>query len=215
MTASRRQARAKTVAAHDSRRQRRLPSIVQALVLFVLLLPVYPLVFPYYETAVVYGARLFLTASPGAVWIETLPSGGWLVTSPGDHGQQESLTFNNERFSRLSLQDLLIITCLLLATPVPWTSRARLCAIGIACVLIATAGSLASCAGALSRWCAEDTSGRLCRNLAGALSPWSHVVCFAVWMGLAGRYWIGGPDPAHRAGGTSRRPQGGDERRPG
>jgi hypothetical protein len=167
-----------------------LRSAMQALVLLIVLLPLYPRVLPYYESAVLSGARFFLKTSPGDLRVDRLPDGGWLVASGDRPGGRVSLALGNRRFAMLALEGLLITTCLLLATPVPWHRRAVLCVLGIVCLMVVTSGSVAVSAGALARWCSADTGGRMCRNLAGVLSPWSHVICFAVWMGVAGPSWL-------------------------
>ena len=174
----------------DSGQRRLASSALQASVLLLVVLPAYIWLFPWLESLVVLGARGLLDAVPGGVRLEWLAAGGWLVSStsaaPG-----RSLAFGSELFGMVSLSSLAITTCLFLATPLPWRKRLMISLLGVTSVMVLTAVSLAASSWILILWCLEGTDNPLCRNVAGFLSPWSHVLSFSVWLGIAGRTWIG------------------------
>ena len=158
-------------------------------VLLLVFLPGYLYCLPVIETSVLHAAKVILSLSD--VTLSEAPTSGWVV-SRGSCSGHCGVAFGNERFSQGAFLGLAVVSSLILATALPLKERMRAwCAAGVLFVAL-EALSMAGCSYAIGVLCLEDTRSRLCRNLAGLLSPLSVPLSVFVWYATAGRCWFPG-----------------------
>jgi len=167
-------------------RSRVLSYCLKAILLLCLLIPLYRWALPSLEWSIVRGASLVLAVFDPRARLSFGTDGTWRV-SASEHAA--SLAFGGEAFRGAAFLSLLVLASLIIPMQLSWKTRFKVLLAGVFWILVIESASLAVCASGLARLCVDHASSRSCRNLAGLMGPWSHIVSMTVWIALVWPHW--------------------------
>ncbi len=181
-------------------RRRLFAFTLQAFLLLIVFLLLYPVVLPLYEPCVLVPTNAILKGLAPPSHVETDAAGNrvaYLVTEGGTHTPLFSI---NGRARLLLYSNLIILPSLLLATQTVWSARLRL--LGWSLILLVLFHVVAEIGWVRVYQCLEsDPRNAWCRTVSVNLEIGGPLMAVVQWAFLTWRYWL--PPPADLGPGGS------------
>ncbi len=160
---------------------------------FVVAVWLYPSILPTYQRAVLASVNSFLAILSPVAEIRAVLAGRWqiLVHRPNASGIV-TYTLGSANIGLLTFFQLVVLSALLLATPVKLKERLRLFAYGIGVMFVFHLLCIAGCAYGMAL--IDNSKNVTFRSLPIILGPFASGLAVIVWSLLTWRYWLAAPE---------------------
>ncbi len=167
---------------------------IPPLVVAVLL---YPTILPAYQRAVLATVNMSLKLLSPLAEVRAVLTGRWQILVHSAHaGRVMTYTLGSANIGLLTFFQLVVLSALLLATPVKIKERLRLLACGIGLMFCLHVLCVAGCAYGMAL--IDNSKSVIFRSLPIVLGPFASGLAVVAWSVLTWRYWLASSEPATR-----------------
>jgi hypothetical protein len=157
---------------------------------FVIAVLLYPRILPVYQRAVLAVTNAFLAMLSPAAEVRAVRSGRWEILVDSWHAKRVvTYALQSPNIGLLAFFQVVVLSALLLATPVGVKARLRLLAYGVGLMFILHVACIAGCGYGMAL--IDDSKSVVFRSLPMILGPFASGLAVVVWGFLTWSYWLG------------------------
>lgn len=158
---------------------------------FVIAVLLYPWILPGYQRAVLAVVNACLSLLPPVAEVRAVGAGRWDILVHSWHAKRVvTYGLKSPNIGLLTFSQVVVVSALLLATPVNVKERLRLFALGVVLMFCLHVLCVAGCAYGMAL--IDDSKNVVFRSLPIILGPFASGLAVVVWGVLTWSYWLGG-----------------------